>query len=222
MVSGATIALGITELIDRWGRLKSLPWIEIPVTGILIAFPLTLIVMGAGNMFFGTSASSPLRFSYNFAVTVLISTAITALMHLLEQRGSGNGEAHGSKVRRPDSAEVALAQPSSDPDHDRFAQRLPLHLRALPIQALQAEDHYLRVHFVDGQSTLILMRLSDAVAELPGERGAQTHRSWWVAKDALRRVTKSDGRATLTLEHGIEAPVSRSFYSALRNKGWLT
>ena len=66
------------------------------------------------------------------------------------------------------------------------------------------------------------MRLSDAIAELPAGAGAQTHRSWWVAKDAVRGVTKADGRATLTLAEPLEAPVSRSFYKALNDAGWLT
>ncbi len=67
----------------------------------------------------------------------------------------------------------------------------------------------------------MLMRLSDAIAELPADQGAQTHRSWWVAKQAVRRVVKADGRATLTLDGGVEAPVSRSYYKALGDKGWL-
>ena len=39
------------------------------------------------------------------------------------------------------------------------------------------------------------MRLSDAVEELEGLEGAQTHRSWWVARDAVRGVERGDGRA---------------------------
>jgi DNA-binding LytR/AlgR family response regulator len=34
-------------------------------------------------------------------------------------------------------------------------------------------------------------------------------------------VAKADGRATLTLDGGVEAPVSRSFYKALNEAGWL-
>jgi hypothetical protein len=37
------------------------------------------------------------------------------------------------------------------------------------------------------------------VAELEGIEGAQTHRSWWVAKAAVRDAKRGDGRATLTL-----------------------
>ena len=64
------------------------------------------------------------------------------------------------------------------------------------------------------------MRLADAVAELEGLEGAQVHRSWWVARDAVVGVTRGDGRATLTLKGGVTAPVSRRYAPALRKAGW--
>ncbi len=210
MVSGATIGLGVTEMVERWGRLRRWPWIEVPLIGVLIALPLTLIVMGAGAMFFGTQATGVFRFSFNFGVTALISVAITALGHMIHNANRG-------PLQQP--APVATdAQPTTT---NRFAERLPLSQRGLPIIALQAEDHYLRVHFAGGGSTMILMRLSDAIAELPAEKGAQTHRSWWVAREAVQHVAKADGRATLQLKGGIEVPVSRSFYKLLGHAGWL-
>lgn len=213
MLSGATIGLGITELVERWGRLRPWPWIEVPLVGVLIALPLTLIVMGTGAMFFGTNAAGLFRFGYNFAVTTLISVAITALGHMINDRREGDGMVQKPAVADPPTS--ATAEPN------RFAQRLPLEFRQFPIMALQAEDHYLRVHFMGGQSTLILMRLSDAMAELPADIGRQTHRSWWVAKDAVRSVSKADGRAMLRISADIEAPVSRSFYKTLNDDGWL-
>ena len=101
----------------------------------------------------------------------------------------------------------------------RFLDRLPPRLRGATLHAVQAEDHYLRLH-TDRGSDLILMRLSDAVAELEGLEGARTHRSWWVARDAVRGATRGDGRATLTLEGGVAAPVSRRYARALRAAGW--
>jgi DNA-binding LytR/AlgR family response regulator len=101
----------------------------------------------------------------------------------------------------------------------RFLERLPPRLRGATLHAVQAEDHYLRLH-TDRGSDLILMRLSDAVAELEGLEGARTHRSWWVARDAVRDVKRGDGRAALTLEGGIVAPVSRRYARALREAGW--
>jgi DNA-binding LytR/AlgR family response regulator len=92
-------------------------------------------------------------------------------------------------------------------------------LRGASIRAVQAEDHYLRIHTGRG-SDLILMRLSDALDELEGLEGSQTHRSWWVARDAVREVARGDGRATLTLDGGLTAPVSRRYARALREAGW--
>jgi DNA-binding LytR/AlgR family response regulator len=102
----------------------------------------------------------------------------------------------------------------------RFLERLPPRLRGAEIHAVQAEDHYLRVHTTRG-SDLILMRLADAIVELDGLDGAQTHRSWWVARAAVQDVRRSDGRATLVLPMGIEAPVSRNNLPALRDRGWF-
>jgi hypothetical protein len=209
MLSGATIGLGVTEGMKYWGRLDRWPWLEVPVTGLLIALPLTMIVIGTSTIFFGVSASGTIRFSFNFFVTAVISIAITALNHML----------HAKDEVRLASPPVPILPPALE--QSRFAERLPLGLRGQPIIALQAEDHYLRVHLGNGQSTLILMRLSDAMAELSPDQGAQTHRSWWVAKAAVRAVSKADGRATLTLDHAIEAPVSRSFYKALNDAAWL-
>ncbi len=213
MLSGATLGLGFTELVERWGRVRKWPWVEVPLVGTLIALPLTLIVMGTGAMFFGTEASGVFRFGYNFGITALISVAITGLGHAI----------NGAKELAPQNpiTVVPVTETQMLPKPNRFAERLPLPLRHLSIIALQAEDHYLRVHFEEGQSTLILMRLSDAIAELPSDMGAQTHRSWWAAKNAVRNVTKGDGRATLTVGYSVDVPVSRNFYKALGEKGWL-
>lgn len=110
------------------------------------------------------------------------------------------------------------APPGAQPP--AFLARIPLKLRGAELYAVEAEDHYLRLHTSRGQD-LILMRLSDAVKELEGLEGAQTHRSWWVAKDALVDAERGDGRATLTLKDGSRAPVSRAYSKALREAGWF-
>ena len=97
--------------------------------------------------------------------------------------------------------------------------KLPPRLRRASLLALQSEDHYLRVH-TDQGDTLILMRLSDALAAVEALDGRQTHRSWWVARKAVDAVARGDGRATLTLSNGVEAPVSRTHAPALREAGW--
>jgi hypothetical protein len=102
----------------------------------------------------------------------------------------------------------------------KFLARLPERLKGADLYAVEAQDHYLRLHTSLGQD-LILMRLSDAIAELEGLEGARTHRSWWVAKGAVTGAERLDGRAVLTLKDGAEVPVSRGFARELRAAGWF-
>ncbi|HVI31891.1 LytTR family DNA-binding domain-containing protein [Phenylobacterium sp.] len=110
--------------------------------------------------------------------------------------------------------------PATSPAPPKFLERLPLKLRGAEVWAVEAEDHYLRLHTSKGQD-LILLRLADAVAELEGVEGMQVHRSWWVARDAITHARRGDGRATLTLKDGAEVPVSRTYAGQLREKGWI-
>ncbi len=97
--------------------------------------------------------------------------------------------------------------------------KLPPRLQRASLLALQAEDHYLRVHTGAGDA-MILMRLSDAMAAVEALDGRQTHRSWWVARGAVDSVSRGDGRATLTLSNGVLVPVSRTHAPGLRESGW--
>lgn len=136
------------------------------------------------------------------AVSLVMSTILTGVAYA---------------VFRPTTVTHAGPAGSAPP---RFLARLPAALKGAELWAVQAEDHYLRIHSSRG-SDLILMRLADAVAELDGIEGAQTHRSWWVARAAVRDVRRGEGRATLVLANGLEAPVSRSHARTLREAGWF-
>jgi hypothetical protein len=114
---------------------------------------------------------------------------------------------------------VTHAAPQGAPPA-RFLARLPAKLYGADLWAVSAEDHYLRVHTSRGEE-LILMRLADAIDELEGLEGAQTHRSWWVARAAIREVKRGDGRATIILPNEKEAPVSRTYARTLREAGWI-
>jgi hypothetical protein len=121
-------------------------------------------------------------------------------------------------VRGRDPVETHAAAKDAPPP--RFLERLPAKLAGAELWAVEAEDHYLRLHTSLGQD-LILMRLGDAIGELEGIEGARTHRSWWVARSAVRDVERDDGRATLVLVDGAEVPVSRAYAKILRAAGWF-
>jgi DNA-binding LytR/AlgR family response regulator len=116
-------------------------------------------------------------------------------------------------------APAGTAQPATA-GAPAFADRLPVKFRAGTIYAVSAEDHYLRVHTSLGE-TMVLLRLADAVRELASLEGLQTHRSWWVAKQGLADASRGDGKVTLTLKSGGEAPVSRTYQKAVKDAGWL-
>ena len=99
----------------------------------------------------------------------------------------------------------------------RFHERLP---PGFALKALEMEDHYVRAHGQDGRSELILMRLRDAMAELAGIQGAQTHRSWWVSRGSIEKVRREGRALRLDLGDGLMAPVARDRVAALRAMGW--
>lgn len=89
-----------------------------------------------------------------------------------------------------------------------------------PIVALSSEDHYVRVH-ASNRSELILMNLADAIAKMGETSGLRTHRSWWVARNAVLLSKRTGRNATLLLVGEIEVPISRGKLNAVRSAGLL-
>jgi len=83
------------------------------------------------------------------------------------------------------------------------------------IVALEAEDHYVRVHTPKG-STLVLMRLSDAIELLDEALGMRVHRSWWVARRAVESFERDGQQVVLRLTNGARVPVGRTYVAAVR------
>ena len=104
--------------------------------------------------------------------------------------------------------------PAPAPKSPKFLEKLPPYLRG-DLIALEAQDHYLKVH-TDRGSHMLLMRLADATAELSAEDGVQVHRGWWVASKAIASATQSQ----LQLRNGLTVPVSRTYLQAVRMRGW--
>lgn len=124
-----------------------------------------------------------------------------------------------ARIMAPDdpvtTAAAPVEQPAAAPEYpSEFLSKLPSALRS-DILALEAEDHYLRVHTLNG-SALILMRLADAAAIIDLRLGLRVHRSWWVAKDGVRQLESASGRAIVRLLDGTAVPISRTYLPAAR------
>jgi hypothetical protein len=202
MLLGTLAGVAISAVVERGGWLEDRPWIQGPMIVVILTAPLTVLVWAITTLAFCRCGLPLARLPMFILPVAIITVAMTALNYVIQ--------------RTPDETH-SLPEGAAPP---RFLDRLPPKLRGAQLHAVQAEDHYLRLHTSKGQD-LILMRLSDAVAELDGIEGARTHRSWWVARDAVVGARRGDGRATLSLKGEVEAPVSRAFAAALRNAGWF-
>jgi hypothetical protein len=107
-------------------------------------------------------------------------------------------------------APAPLPAPAPVPHLPRSPLRaaLPLILRDAPVLALEAQDHYVRVHTSAGEA-MVRIRLRDAIADMD-EEGLQPHRSWWIARSAVVALQAQDRRRVLLLSNGRAVPVSRA------------
>lgn len=194
-------ALGLTSRISA---LNGRPWARV---GVLVAM-LTLATAVAVWAVVGLVLPGGPRiqtFPGYLATAFGMTVAMTALNRAVFRRRAPHPQ--------PGPQTEAPAPP-------RFLERLPPNLRGASLYAVEAEDHYVRVH-TDKGSPLILLRLADAVAELDGIEGARVHRSWWVAKAAVADTARRGAAVELKLKNGAVAPVSRSQAAALRRAGWF-
>ena len=96
---------------------------------------------------------------------------------------------------------------------------LPDHLLANAL-CLQMEDHHVRVHLM-GRSHLHYGVMRDVVGALDEADGLQVHRSWWVAKRAVREYRREGRSVSLILVNDLHVPVARNRVAVLRTHGWL-
>jgi DNA-binding LytR/AlgR family response regulator len=201
VVSGVLVAQLIRGRIVR-SALGRRRWLAAGAIALATTLPMTLVVAVSSALL----SHAPFRLDRVYLVfpdVIFVTLSLTVLSVLVQ--GGVTALTHEAPVGAPPP---------------RFISRLPAKLGGADVFAVEAEDHYLRLHTSRGQD-LILMRLSDAIAELEGIEGARTHRSWWVARAAIVSVQRAEGRATLTLADGTEAPVSRSYLKPLREAGWF-
>lgn len=106
------------------------------------------------------------------------------------------------------------------PEAERlFRLRLSAKRRGARLIAVEAEDHYVRVH-TDAGAELVTMRFAEALDELALAHGYRLHRSWWAAANAVEGVKWKRGVGEARLAGGLVAPVSRSCAAALKAAGW--
>ncbi|HEY0601103.1 LytTR family DNA-binding domain-containing protein [Brevundimonas sp.] len=201
MVGGGVIAALIEPGVARLfpGRPRAFVLAQL----IAMTPPISLWVSIIPALFFGRPSMLP-HLLWLMPSVLTINVAVVGLAWLTR-----------SAFNRPltqVSAPEGLAPPA-------LRGRLPPRLARARLIAVEAEDHYLRIRTEVG-STLVLMRLADALAALEGADGFRVHRSWWVARSGVEAARWKAGRGELTLSDGAVAPVSRTYAAALRGTDW--
>jgi hypothetical protein len=156
----------------------------------------------------------PAAYLLAYLSVLFIAALITATFVLVRRRVSPPAAAGNAPAAAPKSN--AAGAPSAA---GFLGRNIPRFAHAKLI-AIEAEDHYLRLH-TDLGSDLVLMRLRDAVAQLGGHRGLQVHRSFWVAEDAVVTISRANGRLVVVMSSGLNVPVSRGYAAQVEAAGWL-
>lgn len=120
----------------------------------------------------------------------------------------------------PEAGQEDQSPPADDDgEMPRLLARVDAALRGDVIR-LAVYDHYVSLVTPAGEAKL-LMRFSDAIAELEGVDGLQVHRSHWVAVPAVVGADCTGGRVFLKMADGAQVPVSRNFRPDVEARGLL-
>lgn len=204
----ARVGIAVARLLgwaDYWGHALAVPFV-----GIAVAYGVLGLLGGPGAMFGGPFAAV-------WVQALMVAAGFFALFFVLYARAErAHAPAAEEKVAASDAPAPAPPMPgvAAAALHQRLEPGFP------PILALAAEDHYVRV-IAAQRSALVLMRLAEAIALMPEGAGAQVHRSWWVAQNAVVGQRRAGRDLKLELAGGLCAPVSRRRIAELRALGWF-
>lgn len=186
IVIGTGLIAGLLPGMIRSGRKLGLPL----AAAAALAIALTAVPIAAAAALFSAWAwpreVGKMSPADWYVRTLLVETFIVAGWTMLEQ------------VRRARMAGVAVSLPVAN-----------------DILCLQMEDHYVRIHRPGG-STIELMPMTAAIARYGRPDGIRVHRSWWVARDAIRSVEQEGRNWRLVLTNGLVVPVARNNIAQVR------
>jgi len=199
IIGGGVIGITVDEVV---GRRFANPWVRWAFDTVVMTPGVCVLVAFASRWAFGPFPVRQILTGLVWQVFV-ISAAVMAVRQIVQLRTA--------------APQPAPDEPAADAE---FRKRLSARRREAKLIAVEAEDHYLRVH-TDAGSELISLRFADGLAELSGVRGFQVHRSWWAAAEAIEGVRWKKGGGELRLAGGLTAPVSRTYAKELKAAGWF-
>ncbi len=222
MSFGERVAFWGLAMLTNWGfgifsTLAMVAWLpsQVPIVArvvvgsLVAAIPGTATVAGIQILFDGKFPPS-LTFHTLFFSVAIIHVVLGLIVWVA---------LHGRLGRVDEPFSLVISEGDREETPPPILERLPTRLRGTLLH-LQVQDHYVEIH-TDQGSHLVLMRFGDALKELGGTAGMQVHRSHWIARDALTRITRNDNRTIAHLSNGASIPVSRRYAKELREANWV-
>ena len=159
-------------------------------------------------LFFGNPVIYSEQFLSVFSKTFLIGGVITLISFMRERSAQLKDELETVKDTHQTVANKAV---------EEFIATLPIDKRG-ELLCLEMADHYVKV-YTDKGHHLLLMRFKDALTALDNYDGLQTHRSWWVARNAVVKVQKEQRKLQLVLSNDVIVPVSKTYVERVKQAG---
>ncbi len=231
--SGFAIVYWLAILLTTWVAFEVASWAAAYILRPLDPSFLTVITVGCifggltvrpfvvymiGQFFAlaqgGESPTGPPQFVWSVDwLTSFVQEALVILLMWIVANLALRGPFHLPRfgfdpVGRPGVLPPAPTAPHPAPE-PAFLDRLEK-IQLEQITALEAEDHYVRIHSDTG-SELIHYRFTDAVTEMGGHTGVQVHRSFWVSRGAVESVVRRGRSFDIVLKGGQRVPVGQTY-----------
>lgn len=196
-------------------KIVPIHWCRIAISAFLASAAMSFVVPLIIWLFFSIEINFAEQFFVVFPKALVIGSVVTVISIFQDYFTQQNTELNEQK--KINKAHQEHVKKTTTEDIEKFMIMLPLDKRG-DLLCLEMADHYVKVYTSQGHH-LLLMRFKDALELLIEYPGLQTHRSWWVAKSAIKSTKKIDRKVILSLVNGVEVPVSRTYMNDLKLAG---
>ncbi|WP_070796020.1 LytTR family DNA-binding domain-containing protein [Thalassotalea crassostreae] len=191
-------------------------WHRVAVGTLLGSFLMGFTVPVCTWLFFNMPINYQVQFFQVFPKAVVIGGAISIITMMRDHIKQQQQELELKELEAKNSQLLPNNLENEKLAH--LMEQVPLEKRG-DLLCLEMADHYLKI-YTDKGNHLLLMRFKDAMNLLANYPGMQTHRSWWVAKEAVTHVKKENRKISLVLTNDIEVPVSRTYQDSIKQAGF--
>lgn len=208
-----SITFSIMADVHLTGILLSRP-LRMMSGSLLAALPVALALQGLDMVFDGQPFSlAALR--TGFAITLPLC-ALFCLLTWLTMSGTLTGGTQQAALSQPSYLSVSAEEPLIAQSPAPLLLRLRPEHRATVLR-LSSADHYTEVVTRRGRE-LVLIRFSDALAELGEAQGLRVHRSHWIADEHVAGLQRDGRRLFVLAADGDRIAVSRPYEAAARGR----